>query len=207
VHIGPYDARSIETGTFALDGGAMFGVVPKPLWEIHPQRRTRVHWRASILLKVAGRRSRRQAMAKPRPDGRIFNYHTRPISSLPRRGGVPPDSTCHLTHRILTCGGEPVDDACYADVPNARYYVRPPLKCAHGHGTDRALMSEQYHRYESTAGTPRRRWESSRHQTAHDVYGQPQPAIPLISYGAPPVYCAIGALPTHVQLPWIMDTI
>ena len=24
---------SIETGNFKLDGGAMFGVVPKPLWE------------------------------------------------------------------------------------------------------------------------------------------------------------------------------
>src|SRR5258708_20940696 len=30
--IGPYTLTSIETGTFALDGGAMFGVVPKNLW-------------------------------------------------------------------------------------------------------------------------------------------------------------------------------
>lgn len=31
--IGKYKIRPIETGTFALDGGAMFGIVPKPLWE------------------------------------------------------------------------------------------------------------------------------------------------------------------------------
>jgi len=31
--IGDYDIISIETGRFALDGGAMFGVVPKVLWE------------------------------------------------------------------------------------------------------------------------------------------------------------------------------
>lgn len=31
--IGPYTLHKIETGTFGLDGGAMFGVVPKPLWE------------------------------------------------------------------------------------------------------------------------------------------------------------------------------
>lgn len=31
--IGPYRIRLIETGDFKLDGGAMFGVVPKPLWE------------------------------------------------------------------------------------------------------------------------------------------------------------------------------
>lgn len=31
--IGPYTVDIVETGSFALDGGAMFGVVPKPLWE------------------------------------------------------------------------------------------------------------------------------------------------------------------------------
>jgi glyoxylase-like metal-dependent hydrolase (beta-lactamase superfamily II) len=32
VTIGPYTLAVIETGDFKLDGGAMFGVVPKPLW-------------------------------------------------------------------------------------------------------------------------------------------------------------------------------
>ena len=31
--IGPYSLRTIEAGRFGLDGGAMFGIVPKPLWE------------------------------------------------------------------------------------------------------------------------------------------------------------------------------
>src|ERR1041385_6232653 len=31
--IGAYELTTIETGRFALDGGAMFGSVPKPLWE------------------------------------------------------------------------------------------------------------------------------------------------------------------------------
>jgi len=31
--IGKYKINIIDTGAFALDGGAMFGVVPKPLWE------------------------------------------------------------------------------------------------------------------------------------------------------------------------------
>jgi len=30
--IGPYQLTTIETGRFALDGGAMFGIVPKTLW-------------------------------------------------------------------------------------------------------------------------------------------------------------------------------
>lgn len=31
--IGPYDIKPIPTGLFALDGGAMFGTVPKVLWQ------------------------------------------------------------------------------------------------------------------------------------------------------------------------------
>ena len=31
--IGPYTLNTIEAGRFGLDGGAMFGIVPKPLWE------------------------------------------------------------------------------------------------------------------------------------------------------------------------------
>ena len=32
--IGKYQIHSVETGAFGLDGGAMFGVIPKPLWEL-----------------------------------------------------------------------------------------------------------------------------------------------------------------------------
>ncbi len=32
MQIGQYELHSIETGRFALDGGAMFGIVPKSLW-------------------------------------------------------------------------------------------------------------------------------------------------------------------------------
>ncbi len=33
MQLGRWDAALISAGTFALDGGAMFGIVPKPLWE------------------------------------------------------------------------------------------------------------------------------------------------------------------------------
>jgi glyoxylase-like metal-dependent hydrolase (beta-lactamase superfamily II) len=51
--IGPYTLYSIETGRFGLDGGAMFGIVPKPLWEkrIEPDNRNRIplHMRCLLL--------------------------------------------------------------------------------------------------------------------------------------------------------------
>ena len=32
MQLGPWDVRIIRAGTFALDGGAMFGTVPKVVW-------------------------------------------------------------------------------------------------------------------------------------------------------------------------------
>lgn len=50
--IGPYNLYSIETGRFALDGGAMFGVIPKPLWEKRtlPDNRNRIPLNMRCLL-------------------------------------------------------------------------------------------------------------------------------------------------------------
>jgi glyoxylase-like metal-dependent hydrolase (beta-lactamase superfamily II) len=56
--IGPYTLHPLETGRFALDGGAMFGVVPRPLWEkvAPPDERNRIDMAArALLLRGAGR--------------------------------------------------------------------------------------------------------------------------------------------------------
>lgn len=50
--IGPYALHTIETGRFGLDGGAMFGIVPKPLWErrIQSDERNRIPLNMRCLL-------------------------------------------------------------------------------------------------------------------------------------------------------------
>ena len=50
--IGPYTAHSIPTGLFGLDGGAMFGTVPKVLWEKTnpPDEQNRISMEARALL-------------------------------------------------------------------------------------------------------------------------------------------------------------
>ncbi len=56
--IGKYELYPVETGRFALDGGAMFGIIPKPLWQkAHPtDDRNRIELAArSLLLKGDGR--------------------------------------------------------------------------------------------------------------------------------------------------------
>jgi glyoxylase-like metal-dependent hydrolase (beta-lactamase superfamily II) len=50
--IGSYTLYSIETGRFGLDGGAMFGIVPKPLWaeRIEPDAENRIPLNMRCLL-------------------------------------------------------------------------------------------------------------------------------------------------------------
>jgi len=52
--IGKYELKVIETGVFGLDGGAMFGIIPKPLWsKFNPtdeQNRVTLHARNLLLL-------------------------------------------------------------------------------------------------------------------------------------------------------------
>ena len=50
--LGRYTPHAIETGRFGLDGGAMFGIVPKPLWEkkITPDDKNRIPLAARCLL-------------------------------------------------------------------------------------------------------------------------------------------------------------
>ncbi|MCD4694643.1 MAG: MBL fold metallo-hydrolase, partial [Bacteroidales bacterium] len=49
---------SIETGNFKLDGGAMFGVVPKSLWnDVYPADENNLcNWAMRCLLIVDGNR-------------------------------------------------------------------------------------------------------------------------------------------------------
>lgn len=52
--IGSYQLYSIETSEFALDGGAMFGIIPKPLWEkkapVDEQNRIEMVTRSLLLI-------------------------------------------------------------------------------------------------------------------------------------------------------------
>ena len=57
--IGPYDICAVPTGVFGLDGGAMFGTVPKVLWEKSnpPDEKNRIPMEArALLLKSSDRK-------------------------------------------------------------------------------------------------------------------------------------------------------
>ncbi|MCF8243470.1 MAG: MBL fold metallo-hydrolase [Melioribacteraceae bacterium] len=50
--IGKYDVTTIESGSLGLDGGAMFGIIPKPLWQKtnSPDDRNRIKIVATCML-------------------------------------------------------------------------------------------------------------------------------------------------------------
>src|SRR5215471_8112184 len=56
MHLGEIEILYLDGGRFALDGGAMFGVVPKVLWEKKspPDEKNRIRMRANSLLVRAG---------------------------------------------------------------------------------------------------------------------------------------------------------
>ena len=59
MRLGDIDVRHIHSGNFYLDGGAMFGVVPKPLWEKKspPDSRNRIRLAANSLLVRAANKN------------------------------------------------------------------------------------------------------------------------------------------------------
>lgn len=59
MHIGDIEVRFLDAGTFGLDGGAMFGVVPRVLWEKKspPDPNNRIRMRANSLLVRADKKN------------------------------------------------------------------------------------------------------------------------------------------------------
>jgi glyoxylase-like metal-dependent hydrolase (beta-lactamase superfamily II) len=135
--IGPYEVHAIETGRFALDGGAMFGVVPRPLWEKTnpPDEKNRITLAArALLLRGNGR-----VILVDAGNGSKFNEKLKGIyridltssslsASLQAHGVSPADVTdVLLTHLHFDhAGGSTtrVNGEVVPTFPRARYHVQ-----------------------------------------------------------------------------------
>jgi glyoxylase-like metal-dependent hydrolase (beta-lactamase superfamily II) len=134
---GEFELFSLSDGFFGLDGGAMFGVVPKPVWERTntPDERNRIRLALRPLLIVAGKERVLVDTGigdkwDTRSTGIYRIEHTDTIeSSLARAGFKPEDITkvvlthLHFDHAgaatKLGANGKPVPH-----FPNARHYVQ-----------------------------------------------------------------------------------
>jgi glyoxylase-like metal-dependent hydrolase (beta-lactamase superfamily II) len=136
--IGPYTLHAIETGRFGLDGGAMFGIIPKPLWEkrIPADDRNRIplHMRC-LLVQDATRCILIDNGLGNTYDEKFANIyavdHTFATlqDSLAQVGVAPEDVTdVILTHLHFDhCGGSTrraADGSFELVFPNAQHYVQ-----------------------------------------------------------------------------------
>ncbi|MBY0452524.1 MAG: MBL fold metallo-hydrolase [Bdellovibrionaceae bacterium] len=143
--IGPYTLHSVPTGVFGLDGGAMFGTVPKVLWQKTnpPDEMNRIPMEArALLLQSADRRilidtgNGADFVAKygeklGNKFAEIYSVSSGGptlLSSLARHGVKPEDITdVILTHLHFDHAGgatTSVDGQIKPTFKNARYYVQ-----------------------------------------------------------------------------------
>jgi glyoxylase-like metal-dependent hydrolase (beta-lactamase superfamily II) len=223
--IGQYTIDPVETGTFALDGGAMFGVVPKPLWSRTnpPDERNRITLAARSLLVRDGRRT----ILIDNGNGPKFTEKLRDIyrledatsnlgSSLAALGVKTEDVTdVVLTHLHFDhAGGSTVvvNGKAVPAFPNARYYVQgahwaqamnPTPKDRASFFPDDYLPLKESGVLEFTDGEGEifpgiRVLVTNGHTTAQQ--------LPLISDGRTSLLFSCDLLPTtaHIPLPYIM---
>jgi glyoxylase-like metal-dependent hydrolase (beta-lactamase superfamily II) len=137
MNIGNYTLTSIETGRFALDGGAMFGVVPWVFWSKTnpPDERQRITLAARCLLI----RGEGKTILVDTGNGNKWNDKLKDIYRLDHSkfaledslsaAGVKPEEVTDviLTHLHFDhCGGSTkiVDNKLVPTFPNATHYVQ-----------------------------------------------------------------------------------
>lgn len=135
--VGKYKISIIETGTFGLDGGAMFGIIPKPLWErnVKADANNRITLGARCLLLES--ESKKILIEtglgniwdeKFNKIYKVDNSHYSLISSLNNVGVKANDITdVILTHLHFDhTGGSTImeNDKYVPTFPNAKYHVQ-----------------------------------------------------------------------------------
>jgi glyoxylase-like metal-dependent hydrolase (beta-lactamase superfamily II) len=137
VTIGPYRVRFLSGGRFRLDGGAMFGVVPKTLWSrVAPaDEKNRIQMGMNcLLIEGEGKRVLVDAGSGAKNDPKFRDIYAierpeRLIEDLAALGLAPGDvDTVALTHLHFDhCGGgtsRGEDGVVRPTFPRARYHVR-----------------------------------------------------------------------------------
>ena len=134
LRLGKHQLDALETGRFSLDGGAMFGLVPRPLWErkIAPDERNRIPQAARCLLIRSGERvilvdtgMGEDWSEKERTIYGIEHGLTSLDSELRRLGLTRSDVTdVILTHLHFDHAGGAVDPGGQLAFPSATYHLQ-----------------------------------------------------------------------------------
>lgn len=223
--IGGYEIHPIETGHFALDGGAMFGVVPKPLWDKTnpPDEKNRIDLAARALLVIGNGKKILVDVGNGSKYNEkltsIYKFDTSThdlLTSLKKHHLVPSDITdVILTHLHFDhAGGSTYNDSgeVKPTFPKARYHVQREHWRAANNPTERdkaSFFKEDFMPLQFCGQIEHTDGEgeifpgiSLRIMHGHTTALQ----CPVISDGRTTLFYCADLMPTvsHVQLPWIM---
>jgi glyoxylase-like metal-dependent hydrolase (beta-lactamase superfamily II) len=224
MHFGDIEVHYLDGGAFGLDGGAMFGVVPKVLWEKKspPDDKNRIRMRANSLLVRAQHRNivvetGNGTKWDPKLRGIYAVQDGDPlIDSLKRAGADPSEidlvinTHLHFDH----CGGNIriVDNQPVPTFPRARYIVqRGELEHAR-QPTERDRASYFSENFEPLAQQDRWHLVEGATEILPGVSVEPIPGhnadiqAVLITGGGKTLAFVADLFPTrhHIPLPWIM---
>ncbi|MGC1415017.1 MAG: MBL fold metallo-hydrolase [Candidatus Acidiferrum sp.] len=136
MHFGEIEVRPIHAGTFWLDGGSMFGVVPKTMWEkkMVPDEKNRLAFATnSLLVRAGGKTVLIETGSGTKWDAKLRNIYRfsdgDPLTESLAKAGVKPEEIdlvinthLHFDH----AGGNTrlADGRAVPAFPNARYVVQ-----------------------------------------------------------------------------------
>jgi glyoxylase-like metal-dependent hydrolase (beta-lactamase superfamily II) len=132
--LGDFELTVVSDGTYFLDGGAFFGVVPKTMWskKVTPDEQNRLDAGLNSLLVRTGKKNIliETGIGNKLPDRlvQIFKQPAQLLDNLHAAGVAPEDidivinTHLHFDH----CGWNTVQrrDQVVATFPNAKYYVQ-----------------------------------------------------------------------------------
>jgi glyoxylase-like metal-dependent hydrolase (beta-lactamase superfamily II) len=223
--IGPYTVRAFDAGLFALDGGAMFGVVPRPLWEKQyvPDARNRIAMSTRCLLITGAGKNILVDTGNGAKLGskleEIYGivHEDNPFAVRLAPYGLRPEDITDviLTHLHFDHAGGATTKTNYGIVPtfpNARYYVQRDHWNAALNPTERDRASffpenykplMEYGVLELIDGEGEL-FPGIRVQLFHGHTSALQ--SPVISDGTTTLFFCADLIPmaAHVNLPWIM---
>ncbi len=226
--LGNFELTAIETGRFMLDGGAMFGVVPKTLWSryISADEKNRIPMAMRCLLirsKATGRLylvDNGSGHKFPPKMEKIYSLdydHSDLISSLEKAEVAPGDITdmvfshLHFDH----CGGTSVYDKnenLKEVFPNAAYHVNRRHWATANNPNAREKASFFPENIQPIADSGRLNLVNDHHTFEEGFTTLPMSGhtegqqLPVLSGESKTIVFAADLIPTHahVPLPWVM---
>ena len=225
MNIGGYELYSIETSGFSLDGGAMFGIIPKPMWEkeapADDQNRITMVTRSLLLVghnkKIiidTGNGDKWQDKLKS-----IYNIDTKTINlktSLTKYGFKPEDITdvfCTHMHFDHIGGNTKIKSGeVVPTFPNAKYWMSKENWELANHPSQKDAGSFIEHDWKVLAENQMIEIIDGKEPFIEGIetfvtYGHtPGLLHPIVSDGSKKLFYGADIFPmaAHIPIPWVM---